>query len=96
VPIRSHPLEVKRGEFALHLVVESEVQLNGFSGFAMVKRRACLARVMITVVTEENNFTADLGLKSAGGLNLGDKVTSRKEAARLLAKTDYGSGTHAL
>jgi hypothetical protein len=80
----------------LYLVIESEVQLNGFPGLAMVKRRARLARVMIAVVIEENNFPADLGLKPAGSLDLGDKVASRKEAARLLAKTDHGSGTHAL
>jgi len=62
----------------------------------MVKSSARLAWIMITVVVEENNFTADLGLKPAGGLDLGDEETSRKEAAGLLAKTNHRCGTHAL
>src|SRR5262249_47008304 len=95
VPIRANTLEIERGEFALDLIVESEFQLNGFAGFAMMQRGACFSRVMVAVVIEENKCTADLRLEPTRGADLGDQVTSRKKTARLLAKADYRRGAHA-
>jgi hypothetical protein len=96
VPIRANTLEIERGEFALDLIVEREIQLNGFPGFAMVQRGACFSRVMIAVVIEENKFTADFRLEPTRGSDLCDQVTPRKKTARLLAKADYRRGAHAL
>src|SRR4029453_566106 len=48
----------------------------------------CLARVMIAVVTEKDDFSADLLLQSASGGNLSEQESLWKKSARLLAETN--------
>src|SRR6185437_10375764 len=65
LPIGGDLLEKQRGKFALQLVGESEIEHGGFVGRAMAQYGASLARVVVAVVIEEHDFTANFGLKAA-------------------------------
>jgi hypothetical protein len=96
VPVAGNALEVKRREFSLEPVFEGEVELRRLAGLAMAEERLGFARIMITVVVEENNFTADLRLQPAGRLDFGDEEAFREKPARLLAETNDRRGGHDL
>src|SRR5205823_6063398 len=49
---------------------------------------SCLARVMIAVVKEKNDFSADLLLQAASRDNFSEQESLGKKSARLLAETD--------
>ena len=48
----------------------------------------CLARVMIAVVEEKDDFSADLLLQAAGRHNFSEQESLGKKSARLLAETN--------
>src|SRR4051812_12911433 len=54
----------------------------------MPKNRARLARVVVAVVTEKNNFASDFGLQPPRGPDFGHQKPLGKKPARLLPKTD--------
>ena len=60
----------------------------------MPNDRFGFARIVIAVVKEKDDFAADLLLKTAGGLEFGEKKSLGKNPAGLLAETDDGSSIH--
>ena len=52
------------------------------------QNRSRLARVMIAVVKEKDDFSANFLLEMSSGQNLGSQISFRKKSARLLAETD--------
>jgi len=96
LPARGNVFEVKRGEFPLEPVFEGEVELRRLAGLAMAEEGLGFARIMIAVVVEKNNFTADLRLQPAGGLDFRSQEPFREKPARLLAETNDGRGGHDL
>ena len=52
------------------------------------------ARVVVAVVIEENNFTADFILQPSRGQDFGDEKSFREKPTWLLAETDDRCGTH--
>ena len=54
----------------------------------IAKNRDRLARVVVAVVIEENDFAPDFALQAAGGLDFREKKTTRKNPAGLLSETD--------
>jgi hypothetical protein len=59
----------------------------------MAKDGFCFARIVVAVVTEENDFTADFALQAAGCLDFCEQEPFREKSAGLLAETNYW-GTH--
>jgi hypothetical protein len=82
--------EVLRRKFPLEPVFEGEVELRRFIGFAMTQDGLCFARVVVAVVTEENNFAADFLLQPPRCLDFCIEKASRKKSARLLSETNDG------
>jgi hypothetical protein len=92
VPVAGNAFEVKRREFSLEPVFESEVELRRLAGLAMAEKRLGFARIMVAVVAEENNFAAHLPLQPAGRLDFRKQESSREKSARLLAETNDWRG----
>jgi hypothetical protein len=91
LPARSNAFEEKRGKLPLYFVGESEVELGGLVGFAVTEEGLSFARIMIAVVVEKDNLTADLALQSAGRLQFGDEESLWEKPTGLLAKpNDWG------
>ncbi len=76
----------------LEFVFESEVDSSQLLGVTIAQDGDRFSRVVIAVVKEENDLTADLLLESSRGLDFREKKSLWKNAARLLAETDDGSG----
>jgi hypothetical protein len=51
------------------VVFEGKVKLHRLIGFTVVKNGSGFARVMITVMKEENDFTSNFILQAARSLN---------------------------
>ena len=94
LPVWRDALEAKRGKFPLGLVGEGKIKDGGFVGLAMAQDGLGLARVVVAIVIEEDDFAADLLLEAAGGLDLGDEEAFREKSAGLLAKTNDRCGAH--
>src|ERR1039458_7607395 len=62
-------------------------------GFAVAQKGFRFARIVIAVMQEENDFSADFLLQPARGLNFCDEKTLREKPAGLLAETNDG-GAH--
>src|ERR1039458_7292152 len=62
-------------------------------GFAVAQKGFCFPRIVIAVMQEENDFSADFLLQPARGLNFCDEKTLREKPAGLLAETNDG-GAH--
>jgi hypothetical protein len=88
MPSRKDAFGIERGKLFLDSVLELKIQ-SGFPVAVVVSQNGrCLARVMIAVVTKENDFSADLLLQAAGRQNLSDQKSLGKKSARLLAETN--------
>jgi len=68
----------ERGELALPLVFISEIKAQRFAGFAVSQEGGGLAWIVVAVVIEEDDLSAQLGLETAGGLDFGEKETARE------------------
>jgi hypothetical protein len=66
--------------------------LGRLIGFTMAQESSRFARIVIAVVEEENNLTADFALQPPPGPDFCQQETFRKKTARLLAETNDGSG----
>jgi hypothetical protein len=69
VPAIGNVFEVLRRKFSLNSVLKREIQHRRFAGFTVPKDGLGFARVVVAVVAEENNFSADLRLEFPGGLD---------------------------
>ena len=75
---RDH-LQVERRELALNLVLESEIHRERLSGLAMAQRCLRFSRIVIAVVEEEHDLTADLLLQPPRGDEFGvQKLRGKK------------------
>jgi len=88
VPFRKDAFRIERGKLLLDPIFELKIQ--GYFPVATVvsQNGSCLARVMIAVVTEEDDFSADLLLQPASSHNFSEQESLGKKSARLLAETD--------
>src|SRR5579871_6607605 len=93
-PVGEDALEIERRVFALEFVFLSEIDFESFAIFAVAQDGFGFAGVVIAVVVEEDDFSADLGLEFAGGLDLGVEESFGKDSAGLLAEADDGGGGH--
>ena len=78
----------ERRELLLNLVREGEIEAPRLSGMRFAQDGHRLARVVVAIVIEENDLSADLLLQPARGLEFRVKKTARKYPARLLSETD--------
>ena len=90
LPAGGNLLEVLRRKFPLDPVFEGEVELGRLIGFAMAQDGLRLARVVVAVVAEINDFAADFRLQPPGRLDFGNQEPPREKPARLLAETNDG------
>src|SRR5205814_4162830 len=88
VPVGGDALGVERGELALEFAEDGEVQVRGLARRPMTQDRACLARIVVAVVTEVHDAPADVRLQAACRPDLGHEESSWEEAAGLLAERD--------
>ena len=67
LPAVGNFFEIKRRKFALDTISEGKVKLRRFIGFTVAQNGSGFAWIMIAVVKEENNLTADFTLQPARG-----------------------------
>src|SRR5262245_19079572 len=88
VPFRKNTLRIQRGKLLLDPILELKIQ-SCFLIFVLISQNGtCLTWVMIAVVTEKNDFAADLLLQTAGGRNFSEQESFGKKSAGLLAETN--------
>src|SRR5262249_58223813 len=87
-------LGVERGEVALQLVDDREVEVRRLVCRSMAQDRAGLPGIVVAVVAEINDAAADLGLQPPRGPDLRHQETPREEPAGLLAERDDRLDTH--
>jgi hypothetical protein len=92
--LRRYPLQIEGRIFALQLVFEGEIDFKRLVGFAMAQEGSGFARIVIAVVIEEDNLTADFGLEPLRRPDFGGEKPFRKESARLLTEADDWGGSH--
>src|ERR1035437_5327740 len=88
LPTGGNALEMKRGKLPLGFVCECKIEQRRFVGFAMAQDGLCFARIVIAVVTEENDFAADFFLQPPRGLDFCNEEAARKKSAWLLSETN--------
>ena len=86
---RQDSLGKERRELLLNLVREGEIEAPRLSGMQLAQDGHRLARVVVAIMIEENDLSADLLLQPARGLEFRVKKTARKYSARLLSETDH-------
>ena len=69
LPAGGNFFEIERRKFALNIIFKGEVKLRRLIGLAMAQDGSRFARIVIAVVEEENNLTADFTLQPARGLD---------------------------
>src|SRR5215471_3347132 len=88
VPFRENAFRIKRRELLLDPILELKIQSYFPIAAVVTQNRSRLARVMIAVVTEKDDFSADLLLQAASRRNFSEQESLGKESARLLAETN--------
>jgi hypothetical protein len=88
LPFRKNAFGIQRRKLFLDSILELEVQGDFLIGVLVSHNRNRLARVMIAVVKEKDDFSTDLFLESPGSQNLSEQKPLGKKSARLLAETN--------
>src|SRR5262249_958666 len=81
-------LGVERGKLLVDPIREQKVQSYFPVAVVVSQNGTCLARIMIAVVKEKDDFSADLLLQAPSGRNFTEQESLGKKSARLLAKTN--------
>ncbi|HEX7568968.1 MAG TPA: hypothetical protein VF492_00545, partial [Verrucomicrobiae bacterium] len=90
LPIGGNALEMKRGKFPLDFVCERKIEHRWLIGLAMTQDGLGFARIVVAVVTEENNLAADFRLQPPRRLDFCNEKASRKKSAWLLSEANDG------
>jgi hypothetical protein len=85
---------MERRKLPLNFVFYGEVQLRRLVGLAMTQDGPRFARIVVAVVIEENNHTADFTSQSPRRLDFCEQKPLREKPARLLAEANDWCGTH--
>src|SRR6185312_2689976 len=80
-PFGQHPLEKQRGILALEFVFLGEIDLERLAKLSVPQDGLGFARIVVAVVVEKDDSSADLGLQFAGGGELGVEKPPRKNPA---------------
>jgi hypothetical protein len=88
LPFWKNTFGVQGGELLLDPILELKVQGYFLVAVSVSQNGRRLARVMVTVMKEKNDFSANLLLKTPGRQNLSEQESLGKKSARLLAETD--------
>ena len=72
VPFRKNAFGIERGKLLLDPILELKIQSDFPVAVLVSQNGNCLARVMIAVVTEKDDFSADLLLQPASGHNFSE------------------------
>ena len=96
-PTGRNALEVQRRKFPLQLVLKGEIHRERHIRLAMAQRSLGFPRIVVAVVAEEHDLTADLRLEFPCRDEFRIQKPPRKKTARLLTETDdraaHGSDT---
>jgi hypothetical protein len=88
MPFGNDAFGVKGRKLFLNSVFELKIQRCFPVAVLVAQNGTRLARVMIAVVTEEDDFSTDLLLQSASCRNFSEQESLGKKSARLLAETN--------
>jgi hypothetical protein len=88
MPFRKNAFGIERGKLFLDPILELKIQSHFPVALVVSQNCSCLARVMIAVVKEKDDFTADLLLQSASGRNFSEQESFGEKSARLLTETN--------
>src|SRR4030095_12486258 len=88
LPFRKDALGIQGRKLLLNPIFELKVQ-GDFLVAALVSQNGNrLARIMVAVVKEKDDFSPDFLLETPGRRNLSEQKSLRKKSARLLAETN--------
>ena len=88
MPLRKNAFRVERGKLLLDSIFELKIQDCFPVALEISQNGTCFAWVMIAVVTEKDDFSADLLLQTARRHNFSEQESLGKKSARLLAETN--------
>src|SRR5262249_55433780 len=88
VPFGDDAFRIERGKLLLDSILELKIQSYFLVATLVQQNGTCLARVMVAVVTEKDDFAADLFLQPASSRNFSEQESLWKKSARLLAETN--------
>jgi len=88
VPLRKDAFRIERRKLFLNPILEVKSQGHVPIALLVAQNGTCLARVMIAVVKEKDDFSADLLLQAASRHNFSAQESLGKKSARLLAETN--------
>jgi hypothetical protein len=88
VPFRKNAFGIEWGKLLLDLILELKIESDFPVAVLVSQNGSCLARVVIAVVTEKDDFSADLLLQPASRQDFSEQESLWKKPARLLAETD--------
>src|SRR5436190_14731603 len=88
VPLRKDAFRIERRKLFLNPILELKIQSHVPIALLVSQNGSCLARVMIAVVKEKDDFSADLLLQAASRHDFSEQESLGKKPARLLAETN--------
>jgi len=88
LPFWNDTFDIERRKLLLDAILELKIQGHFLIAMLVSQNGNRLARVMITVVKEEDDVSADFVLETSSRQNFSEQESLRKKSARLLAETD--------
>ncbi len=88
LPFWNDTFDIERRKLLLDAILELKIQGHFLIAMLVSQNGNRLARVMITVVKEEDDVSADFVLETSSRQNLSEQKSLGKKPARLLAETD--------
>ena len=88
MPFRENAFRIKWGKQLLDPIRKLKIQSYFPLAVVISQNGTCLTRVVIAVVKEKNDFSADLLLQAPSRRNFSEQESLGKKSARLLAETN--------
>jgi hypothetical protein len=88
LPFWNDTFGIERRKLLLDAILELKIQGHFLVAVLVSQNGNRLARVMITIVKEEDDVSADFALETSSRQNFSEQKSLRKKSARLLAETD--------
>ena len=88
MPFRENAFRIERGKLLLDPIRKLKIQSYFPLAVVISQNGTCLTRVVIAVVKEKNDFSADLLLQAASRRNFSEQESLGKKSARLLSETN--------
>jgi len=88
LPFWNDPFGIERRKLLLDAILELKIQGHFLGAVSVAQKGDRLPRIMITIVKEKDDISADFVLEPSSRQNFSEQESLWKKSARLLAETD--------